>query len=209
MRFDLNSPSPEIIEQAAQAIRQGQVVLHPTDTLYGLGCDPFNEEALERLFAIKGRSQQQGVLLLVPDLSYSTVVSDTIPNIFYALTETLWPGPVTFLLEGKSSLSPRLLGGEGKVGLRSPHLPFLKHWMKAIPGAIVSTSANRSGRPPPQSLDELKKLFLAQVDLFLEGGEIQGETHASTVVDLTVDPPRIVRAGRWANRVEDRLAEMS
>ena len=70
MYLDLDSPSPEIIEKAAQVIRQGEVVLYPTDTLYGLGCDPFNEKALERLFAIKGRSAGKGVLLLMPDYSY-------------------------------------------------------------------------------------------------------------------------------------------
>ncbi len=85
MPFDLDSPPSEIIEEAAQAIRQGKVVLYPTDTLYGLGCDPFNEEALRRLFAIKGRSEKKGVLLLVQDYSNAEVFSDHIPDLFYEL----------------------------------------------------------------------------------------------------------------------------
>ena len=204
VRFDLSSPSPEIIEKAAQAIRQGEVVLYPTDTLYGLGCDPFNEEALRRLFAIKGRSEKKGVLLLVPDYSYSKVVSNHIPNLFYELVEAFWPGPVTLLLEGNSSCSRLLLGEEGKVGLRHPDLTFLQLWMAAIPGPIVSTSANVSGEPLA-SLEDLKQLFDHQVDLILEGRKMEQPSQPSTVVDLTMDPPRIVRAGRWASKVEEFL----
>jgi len=206
MYLDLDSPSPEIIEKAAQVIRQGEVVLYPTDTLYGLGCDPFNEKALERLFAIKGRPVGKGVLLLVPDNSYSEMVSTNIPNVFYKLVRTFWPGPVTFLLEGKPSFSRWLVGEEGKVGLRHPDVTFLNLWMQAIPGPIVSTSANRSGEPPAQSLDDLKGLFGDQVDLFLEGGKVKRNCKPSTVVDVTRDPPTIVRAGRWAGRVEEFLS---
>jgi len=202
--FDLDSPPPEIVEKAALAIRQGKVVLYPTDTLYGLGCDPFNEEALQRLFGIKGRSETKGVLLLVQDYSYAKVVSDHIPDLFYELVEAFWPGPVTLLLEGNSSCSRLLLGAEGKVGLRHPDLAFLQLWMAAIPGPIVSTSANRSGEPLAE-LEDLKQLFDHPVDLILEGRRTEQPSQPSTVVDLTKDPPRIVRAGRWAGRVGEFL----
>ncbi len=204
MPFDLESPPPEFIEKAAQAIRQGKVVLYPTDTLYGLGCDPFNEEALRRLFAIKGRSEKKGVLLLIQDYSYAEVVSDHIPELYYELVKAFWPGPVTLLLEGNSSCSRLLLGEEGKVGLRHPDLAFLQLWMAAIPGPIVSTSANVSGEPLA-SLEDLKQLFDHQVDLIIEGTGMEQPSQPSTVVDLTMDPPRIVRAGRWASKVEEFL----
>jgi len=193
-----------MIEKAARAIRQGKVVLYPTDTLYGLGCDPSNEEALRRLFAIKGRSETKGVLLLVQNYSYAEAISDHIPNLFYELVETFWPGPVTLLLEGNSSCSRLLLGKDGKVGLRHPDLAFLQLWMEAIPGPIVSTSANLSGEPLA-ALEDLKQLFDHQVDLILEGRRTKQPSQPSTVVDLTMDPPRIVRAGRWAGRVEEFL----
>ncbi len=193
-----------MIERAARAIRQGKVVLYPTDTLYGLGCDPFNEEALRRLFAIKGRSETKGVLLLVQNYSYAEAVSDHIPDLFYELVETFWPGPVTLLLEGNSSCSRLLLGKDGKVGLRHPDLAFLQLWMEAIPGPIVSTSANLSGESLA-AVEDLKQLFDHQVDLILEGRETKQTSQPSTVVDLTMDPPRIVRAGRWASRVEEFL----
>jgi len=204
VRFDLGSPPPEIIEKAARAIRHGGIVLYPTDTLYGLGCDPFNEEALQRLFTIKGRSQKKGVLLLIPNYTDSTDVSNDIPDLFYELAEAFWPGPVTLLLEGNSSCSRLLLGKGGKVGLRHPDLAFLQLWMEAIPGPIVSTSANVSGEPLA-ALEDLKQLFDHQVDLILEGRESKQPSQPSTVVDLTMNPPRIVRAGRWAGRVGEFL----
>ncbi|MFQ5929795.1 MAG: L-threonylcarbamoyladenylate synthase [Acidobacteriota bacterium] len=201
MHFDPASPTPEVIEKAAQVIRQGGIVLHPSDTIYGLGCDPFNERALQQLFAMKGRSEQKGVLLLLADLSWLKGFSTNIPKVFYELTEAFWPGPVTFLLEGKSELSPLIRGEDDKVGLRWPDRPFLQLWMKAIPGPVISTSANPSGQPPPEMVQDLKRLFYHQVDLFLESGEINQDVQPSTVVDLTTSPPCIVREGQCAQRV--------
>ncbi|MDA2926987.1 L-threonylcarbamoyladenylate synthase [Acidobacteria bacterium AH-259-G07] len=199
--FDPASPTREVIEKAAQVIRQGGIVLHPSDTIYGLGCDPFNERALQRLFAMKGRSEHKGVLLLLADLSWIKSISANIPEVFYELAEAFWPGPVTFLLEGGSELSPLIRGEDDKVGLRWPDRPFLQLWMKAIPGPVISTSANRSGQPPPEMVQDLKRLFYHQVDLFLESGEINQDVQPSTVVDLTTNPPRIVREGQAAEQV--------
>ena len=139
---------------------------------------------------------------MIPNIDYSEVLCESVPQVFHEMTEVLWPGPVTFLLRGRASLPNLLLGREGKVGLRQPNLPILQLWMEAIPGAIVSTSANLSGQRSPTSLAELRQLFVAEVDLFLEGEEIDGQSQASTVVDLTLDPPDLVRSGQWADRVQ-------
>ena len=139
---------------------------------------------------------------MIPKLVYSEVLCESIPQVFHEMAEVMWPGPVTFLLRGRTSLPNLLLGREGKVGLRQPNLPFLQLWMETIPGAIVSTSANLSGQSSPTSLTELRQLFAAEVDLFLEGEEIDGQSQASTVVDLTLDPPQLVRSGQWADRVQ-------
>jgi len=139
---------------------------------------------------------------MVPTISYCKDICDHIPDVFYDLTARLWPGPLTLLLWGKSCLPDLLLGSEGKVGLRQPDLPFLQLWMEAIPGAIVSTSANRSSQNPPASLAELRQLFAVETDLFLEGEEIDTQGLPSTVVDLTLVPPQVVRSGRWDDRVQ-------
>ena len=202
VRCDVNSPSSGAIQTAARAIQRGQLVLHPTDTIYGLACDPLNPEALDRLFSLKGRSPEKGVLMMIPKIDLCEAICDDIPEVFHKFAARLWPGPVTLLLRGKTSLPDLLLGSEGKVGLRHPDLPFLQLWMEEIPGAIASTSANRSGQSPPASLEELRQLLGDEVDLFLEGEEIEVWPQPSTVVDLTLDPPRLVRSGQWAARVE-------
>ncbi len=202
MRCDVNSPSSDTLETAARAIQQGQLVLHPTDTVYGLACDPLNPEALDRLFSVKGRGPDKGVLMMIPNWDLCEAVCSDIPEVFHKLASRLWPGPVTLLLHGKTSLPDLLLGSEGKVGLRHPDLSFLQLWMEEIPGALASTSANRSGQSPPASLVELRQLLGEEVDLFLEGEEVNAHAQSSTVVDLTLDPPRLVRSGQWAAHVK-------
>ncbi len=205
MSFDPFHPPEEIIEEASRVIRAGGVVLHPSDTVYGLACDPFNREALRRLLQIKGRPEGRGFLLIVHNLEVINDVSDTVNKVFYELTEELWPGPVTLLLKGRKELPPALLGERGQLGVRFPELPFLKLWVENIPGPVVSTSANLSGEVLPESVSQLRSLFGERVDLFLEGGEVDPGVKPSTVIDLTVDPPCIVREGQRLEQVKESL----
>lgn len=207
MLIDPHSPQPSAIQKAAQTIRDGGIVLHPSDTIYGLACDPFQNAAIERLIALKGRAERKGFLLLIPEVTWIEKLTARVPKIFYQLTENLWPGAITFLLEANAGLSPLIRGEESKVGIRNPALPFLIEWMKAIPGPVVSTSANLSGHAPPQTLAELKELFFKKVDLFLEAGEVE-KSEPSTVLDLTVDPPRVAREGRDLRHMRKVLSEM-
>ena len=164
-------------------------MLYPTDTVYGLGCDPFREETVERLTMLKGRPEGKGMLVIIDNLSFVNDICINIPNVFYELSEAFWPGPVTFLLPGTSRLSHLVLGDTGKVGVRCPDLSFLRRWSRAIPGPVVSTSANLSGLPLPQEVSELRRLFGNKVDLFLDGGEPRAVNRPSTVVDVTTTPP--------------------
>ena len=204
MQLASYQPAPEILENAARVIREGGVVLHPTDTLYGLACDPFCAEAVDRLIAIKGRPPERGLLLLVPDCASVDYLCDEIPEVFHTAARELWPGPFTFLLRAASRLPQGVRGKEGKVGVRQPDLPYLQSWMSLIPGPLVSTSANRSGEAIPGTLVELKRLLQGEVDLFLEAGEIENP-HPSSVLDLTIEPPRIVREGREVERIKEFL----
>ena len=185
-------------------IREGGVVLHPTDTLYGLACDPFCVEAVDRLIAIKERPPERGLLLLVPDCASVDNLCDEIPEVFHAAARELWPGPFTFLLRAASRLPQGVRGEEGKVGVRQPALPYLQSWMSLIPGPLVSTSANRSGKAVPGSVAELKRLLQGEVDLFLEAGEVK-DPYPSSVLDLTIEPSRIVREGREVEKVKQFL----
>ena len=205
MKVDLLRPSREIVELAVDAIRQGGVVLHPTDTVYGLACDPFNQAALELLLALKQRSRRQGFLLLIPEAGWAERLSASRPPIFLPLCRRFWPGPVTLLLPAGNRVPSLVRGEEGKVGLRMPQLPLLRQWLQALDSPLVSTSANLSGRPAP-SLAGLKRLFQDRVGLFLEA-EASRPATPSTVADLADDPPRIVRRGEESDAVERFLAE--
>ncbi len=191
MQIDLDSPNQSSLRKVAQVTRQGGVLFYPSDTVYGLGCDPFQPSAVERLLRIKKRSIDKGLLLLTPNLYWVEECCSNIPKVFYELARDCWPGPITFLLKANTNLSPLICGKRGKVGFRRPKGVFLEQWMHAIEGPLVSTSANLSGRPPAQSLKELREMFGPWVDLFVEAGEVRSQP--SIVVDLTRRRPCIVR----------------
>lgn len=200
VKFSLQSPSPQVLREAAEVIRRGGVVLYPSDTIYGLGCDPFQNQAVDRLFELKGRPRDKGVLLLVPHPDWVHRLVEAIPSRYWELTRRFWPGPLTVLLPARSDLGTGIVGEEGKVGIRYPDTPFLQQWMEEIPGPLVSTSANRSGEPPQTRIEELRRQFEGRVSLFLDGGELPSSL-PSTVVDLCEDPPRLVRWGVGAEAV--------
>ena len=204
VQIDRFSPDPLQIEAAAAVVRAGGIVLYPTDTVYGLGCSGLRADAVTRLFELKQRPPDRGVLLLIPELAWVARCARSVPKDFYPLAEALWPGPVTFLLPASPQLPALIAGGQGKVGLRKPELPYLRSWIEATGAPLVSSSANISGQPLPQSVQELATLFGNRVDLFLEAAEM-GEAQASTVVDLCTEPARIVREGELAEKVRSLI----
>ncbi len=205
--ISLDDPEWEAVEAAAVVTLQGGVVLAPTDTVYGLHCHPFQPAALERILAIKRRREEKGFLLLVPEPGWAEELCPQVPPLFDRLAAMVWPGPVTILLEGHPSLSPLILGSEGKVGLRMPDRRFLQAWMTEISAPIVSSSANRSGEPSPKTLAGLRELFQGEADLILDDGEpVAGA--ASSVVDLTLAPPRVIRRGAGLERLTRALAAL-
>lgn len=207
-RIDPARPEPTVVELAAMTVLRGGVVLAPTDTVYGLHCHPFQPSALEKLAAVKSRPEGKGFLLLIPETGWTEELSPSRPANFEAFAKRIWPGPVTVLLHGQPSLSQLILGSQGKVGCRVPASPFLHEWMREISAPLVSTSANPAGRPIPSTLAELRSLFLDRVELFLQAEE-PADAPASTVVDLTMAPPQIVRHGAADQPVERALRTLS
>lgn len=195
----------EVIERAAEVVRRGGVLLYPSDTIYGLGCSPFNESAIRRILEIKERPVDKGLLVLVPGPDWLERLAQDVDSDCLTICEQFWPGPLTILLKARPELSPKLTGREGKIGIRWPANPLLQEWMERIPGPVVSTSANLSGREVISSPGELKKLFGSLVDLFVQSSEPVNGT-PSTVLDLTCAPPRLLRQGPLGPQVESYLA---
>lgn len=208
MLIDSFRPHAKEVRQAVSTVLQGGVVLYPSDTIYGLGCDPFQKAALENLLKLKGRDKGKGFLFLSTDLSFIRTVCSNIPQVFNEFSDAFWPGPVTFLLEGRLGLSEFLVGDRGKVAVRWPDQPFLEAWLEVLGGPLISTSANLSGSPPAKSLGELRELFLDRVDLFLEDGEPDFKVEPSSVVDLTTNPPQLVRKGARSHDIKNFILEL-
>jgi L-threonylcarbamoyladenylate synthase len=203
MWVDLASPDPATITKAANVIRDGGIVFYPSDTIYGLGCDPFQPRAVQKVFAAKGRDEGKGVLLLVPSRDWVTQLAVEIPSVVEFLIDRFWPGPLTLLMRPRSILPANVIGNQGRVGMRCPDSLFLHMWLKELSTPLVSTSANISGSAPSGDLAVLRSLFQDKVDLFLEAGDLP-EILPSTVVDVT-NEPRIVRRGDRGEEVREAL----
>jgi len=175
---------------------KGGVVAFPTDTVYGLGADPFQDAAVERVFAIKGRSSSQALPLLLADVSQLEAVAQNIPELAWMLAERFWPGALTLVLAKAYGLNSLAVPGD-TVAVRLPNHPVPRALAAALGRPITGTSANLSGRPSPTSADEVRQQLGGSVDLVLEGSPLPGGQE-STILDLTGERPHLLRQGAVA-----------
>jgi L-threonylcarbamoyladenylate synthase len=178
----------------AETIGRGGVIAYPTDTFYGLGCDPFNEAAIERLFAIKGRERGKPILLIVSDPSIVARLTSGRNERFDRLSRRLWPGPLTFVLRASEQLPRGLTGETGTIGIRLPDHALCRRIVGAAGGVLTGTSANLTGRPSVATAGAVSSELGRFLDLIVDGGRTPGGA-PSTVLDVTQDPVRIVREG--------------
>jgi len=182
------------IRRVSQVLLQGGVAAFPTETFYGLGADARNEEALQKIFQIKGREENKPLLLLIGDRDWLSGLVRNIPPVAGRLMEKFWPGPLTLVFEASPRLSALLTGGTGTVGVRlSPH-PVAQALIQAVGRAITATSANLSGQPSASVAAEVFRALGNRVDAILDGGQTAGGL-GSTVLDVSSPSPRIIRRG--------------
>jgi L-threonylcarbamoyladenylate synthase len=187
-------PEGALIEEAAHVLRNGGVIGYPTETVYGLGVDAYNEGALQKLFEIKGREVGKAISLLVGDVQMLEEVTSRIPPTALNLIKDYWPGALTIIFEASRKCSPILTGKTGKVGVRiSPHIVPRKI-LEALKRPMTSTSANLSGMSSLSDPQDVYRVFRKKIDLIIDGGKTR-ENGESTVIDVTVSPPRVLREG--------------
>jgi len=174
-------------------LRNGGVVAFPTDTAYGLGTDPFNPIAIERIFEIKGRPETKPILLLVDSVTMAETVIER-SDIFYRVAERFWPGPLTIVTAAAPSLPAKLTAGTQTIGVRWPVASFATTLAEKFGQPITATSANRSGFPGAITSDEVRQQLGDSVDVLIDGGTLPARG-GSTVLDLTSDPPLVLREG--------------
>ena len=172
-------PTPEGLAIAAEAIKDGQIVAYPTDTVYGLGVNPFSEVAVQRLFDAKQRDAGKPVLLVVADEAQLRTVVTSVPAVAKTYIQAFWPGPLSILFSRVPELPPSLTGGSDKVCVRCPASRIARELCRLTGSALTSSSANLSGEPPVHSLADLD---LPGVAVGIDAGMLD-ESEVSTVFD--------------------------
>ncbi len=188
-----------MIQKAAGIIQKGGVVVFPTTCLYGLGVDAFHHGAVESVFKIKKRPVENPLLVLIDKERDLHLLVKAIPAKANILMDAFWPGNITLIMEAVKNLPRGLTGGKGKVGVRVPANSVARALVAACNGPVTGTSANLSGHPGAASSDAVDADVLKAADLVLDSGRLKGGA-GSTVVDLTCDPPVMLREGLVSKR---------
>lgn len=187
-------PSSDLIEACLERLRRGELLAGPTDTTYGLFCDPFLPEGLDRIAALKGRDKDRPIPLLVADRLQAARLAETIPPLAARLMEAFWPGGLTIVVPASSDLPKPVTGGTGTVGLRQPDSPYLLGLMEALGGPLTGTSANRTGMAPSASAAEVLSSLGNDVDAIVDGG-VADKREGSTVVEVSAEGLFVLREG--------------
>ncbi len=182
------------IEIALRSLSSGAIVAFPTETFYGMAVDATNEDAIRRLFSAKKRTRDRPVLILISSVKMLRGYVDRVSPTASKIMDAFWPGGLTMVFEAGTKVSPLLTAGTGKIGIRlSSHL-VATTLTRVLGSPITGTSANVSGKPACCNAQEVLTALGSRVDLILDGGEATGKI-GSTVLDVTVEPPSILREG--------------
>lgn len=193
LQIDAENPQQEILQEATQIIRQGGIIAFPTDTLYGLGSNAMDPQAIQAVYLAKERPSYKPLIILAKDRSMVEEMTVGVSPLAYALMDRFWPGPLTLILHASPNLPSSLTGNTGRVGVRIPGSPVARRLLDVASIPITAPSANRSGGKDPMNAQIVKEELMGRIDLLLDGGPVLGI--ASTLLDLTICPPRILRQG--------------
>lgn len=192
--LDSNNLDKGILEEIAQVIKDKGLVAFPTETVYGLGANALDEEAVTKIFLAKGRPQDNPLIVHIADLEGIRPLVKNIPEVAKILMEKFWPGPMTIILE-KTSLIPDITSaGLKSIGIRMPKSIIARAIIKAAGVPIAAPSANISGRPSPTDIERCIEDLKGKIE-YIVGGEVSEVGLESTIIDCTVTPPCVLRPG--------------
>jgi L-threonylcarbamoyladenylate synthase len=194
VQVDPRAPQSDAIQEAATWIRDGGVVALPTDTLYGLAVNPFDRTAVARLFAAKGRPEARALPLIAADAAQVVTWIGPLSATAGRLARRFWPGPLTLLMPAPVALAREVSAGTGRVGVRVPADHIACAVAAAVGTPITATSANVTGDAPTDDPDVVERTLGRAVDFLLDTGKTPGGA-PSTIVDVTAEPPELIRAG--------------
>lgn len=178
---------------AARIIFTGGVIAFRTDTFYGLGADPLNAGAVEKIHQLKGREEGKPILVLISDTNQiDRFIADA--EAYKRVAMQYWPAALTLVGAARAEIPSALTAGTGTIGIRLPNDEDVCSLVRACGGALTATSANAAGKPPARTAHDVENYFGAGVDLIFDGGTVT-VTEPSTVVDVSVTPARLIREG--------------
>ena len=182
------------VAAAVAALKRGEVVVFPTETLYGLGADALNEAAVEKVFRLKGRNPDNPIPVLLADREMLKALVAEVPALAEKLIASFWPGPLTLVLPARKDVPRPLLNSTGGIGVRISSEPLATGLVRALGRPLTATSANPSGKPPARTVQQAKNYFAGAIDLFIDAGELISRT-GSTVVEIRANAINIIREG--------------
>ncbi|CAM5192222.1 Threonylcarbamoyl-AMP synthase OS=Ureibacillus acetophenoni OX=614649 GN=SAMN05877842_10158 PE=3 SV=1 [Ureibacillus acetophenoni] len=185
----------EAYQQAVDLLNKGEVVAFPTETVYGLGAIATNNEAVNKIFAAKGRPSDNPLIVHIGSIEEVSTYIEEIPEIAIKCMEKFWPGPLTIVMKAKKDvLAKSVTAGLTTVGLRMPDHPVALNLLQLLKQPVAAPSANKSGKPSPTKAEHVEEDLQGLIPLILDGGPT-GIGLESTVLDVTVNPPAILRPG--------------
>ncbi len=189
-----NSFQPQDLKHAIEVLRDGGVIAYPTETTYGLGANIYLENAVEKLYRVKGRESRNPISALISSLDELERLCGETSGFAKAVIQKFWPGPLTLVFAAGVGCPQFLKSEAGKVGIRYPDHQISRTLVKGLGAPITSTSANFSGGQPAVCASDIEPALIDQLDLIIDAGESQIQT-SSTVVDVSGDRPVLLREG--------------
>ena len=203
-RIDTEQTNKDIIKKAGDILKNGGLVAFPTETVYGLGADALNEQAAKKIYAAKGRPSDNPLIVHIADMDALEKIAEAIPEKAVAVAKEFWPGPLTMIFQKTNAVPLGTTGGLDTVAVRMPEHLIAKEIIRAGGGNIAAPSANTSGRPSPTMAEHVREDLEGKIDMIVDGGPVEIGVE-STILDLTVTPPMILRPGAVTKEMLEEL----
>ncbi|OQX94801.1 threonylcarbamoyl-AMP synthase [candidate division KSB1 bacterium 4572_119] len=194
LKINPEKPDINLLQKAAGILKDGGIIGYPTETIYGLGADVFNDEAVEKIYRLKGRDKNKPILIIAASLDQVKELIVSFPEKAVVLTQEFWPGPLTIVFDASPRLNKSITGKQQTVGIRIPNNQICLELIKFAGVPITSTSANLTGNKNPVTAREVAENFGDRLNLILDGGQSNSAT-PSTVISVINNGIKIIREG--------------
>jgi L-threonylcarbamoyladenylate synthase len=208
LKIGADTSEEKILNRAVEILSGGGIIAYPTETFYGLGADATNPKAIENIFAVKGRNFKNPISLIIGKHDEVYPLVRDIPESAKILMTTFWPGALTIVFAASDEISHLLTAGSGKIGLRISSHPIALKIVQKLKKPLTATSANMSGAPECSLASDVADQIGNKIDAIVDWGKTKGDK-ASTIIDITCDPPVILREGAISKKeIEEQVDVM-